>query len=242
MNMEHGEYIDVLQREGEAFFAAAERAPDAPVPSCGGWRMPDLVWHLGGVHHAWSTFVEDKIEPDGYAPPTRPEPADLTTWARGQLDRMVRVLREHDPTEEVWSWTPQKDVAFVSRRMAHEAIVHRWDAEHAAGIAPVIDPVLASDGVDEFLTFFVTPEGWGPYEVPTNSVHLHATDTPGEWLVRLGDGTSVVTREHAKGDAAMRGNASDLLLVLWERVPRDRIEVIGDAGAVDALVAAASRD
>jgi hypothetical protein len=126
--------------------------------------------------------------------------------------------------------------------MAHEVIVHRWDAERAAGLEPVIDPVLASDGIDEFLTFFVTPEGWGPYDVPTASVHLHATDTPGEWLVSLGDGTSIVTREHAKGDAAMRGNASDLLLALWERVPLDRIDVIGDPAAVDALGNAASRD
>jgi hypothetical protein len=38
-----------------------------------------------------------------------------------------------------------------------------------------------------------------------------------------------VTREHAKGDVAARGTASDLLLFLWGRVPADSLEVFGDA-------------
>jgi uncharacterized protein (TIGR03083 family) len=242
MRINHLGYVDVLQREGEALLAAAAQAPEAKVPSCGEWDMGDLVAHVGHVFHFWATCVDDKIDGEQYEAPAPPGPGATADWAREQLGRLVRVLRAHDPSEEVWSWTPQKDVAFVSRRMAHEAIVHRWDAERAAGIDPDIVPELASDGIDEFLTFFVTPEGWGPYDVPTTSVHLHATDTPGEWLVRLGDGTSVVTREHAKGDAAMRGAASDLLLALWRRVPLDGVDVIGETAAVDALLQAASRD
>ena len=35
--------------------------------------------------------------------------------------------------------------------------------------------------------------------------------------------------EHAKGDVAARGSASDLLLFLWGRVPADALEVFGDA-------------
>jgi hypothetical protein len=45
------------------------------------------------------------------------------------------------------------------------------------------------------------------------------------------------TREHAKGACALRGPASDLLLVLWRRLPVGRIEVIGDAAVADAFVA-----
>ena len=37
-----------------------------------------------------------------------------------------------------------------------------------------------------------------------------------------GAGGYDVTREHAKGDAAMRGAAADLLLVLWRRLPARR--------------------
>lgn len=59
--------------------------------------------------------------------------------------------------------------------------------------------------------------------------HFHRTDGPGEWLVRFMPEGPVVTREHAKGDVAVRGIASDLFLFLWRRLPADRLEVFGDA-------------
>ena len=40
-------------------------------------------------------------------------------------------------------------------------------------------------------------------------------------------------REHAKGDVAARGTASDLLLFLWGRVPATALEVFGDAELLD---------
>jgi predicted lipid carrier protein YhbT len=61
------------------------------------------------------------------------------------------------------------------------------------------------------------------------TIHLHATDGDGEWLMRLAPGEVTVTREHAKGDVAGRGSASDLLLFLYGRVAPDALEVFGDA-------------
>ncbi len=91
--------------------------------------------------------------------------------------------------------------------------------------------------MDEFLTYMLPDPRSGEDPLP-GSVHLHATDTPGEWVVRPGpDGAPVVTAEHAKGDAAIRGPASDLLLVLWRRVGLDAVEVIGDRAAAAALIA-----
>jgi predicted lipid carrier protein YhbT len=60
-------------------------------------------------------------------------------------------------------------------------------------------------------------------------LHFHSTDGDGEWLARLGAEGLVVTREHAKGDVAVRGVASDLLLFLYGRVGTERLEVFGDA-------------
>ena len=51
----------------------------------------------------------------------------------------------------------------------------------------------------------------------------------GEWLARFEPDRAVVTHEHAKGDAAARGTASDLLLLMWGRVPVEQLEVFGDA-------------
>ena len=61
-------------------------------------------------------------------------------------------------------------------------------------------------------------------------MHLHCTDVAGEWFVVDGpDGGLITTREHAKGDCALRGSASDLIFALWRRLPLERIDVIGDA-------------
>ena len=49
--------------------------------------------------------------------------------------------------------------------------------------------------------------------------------------MRLEPDGLVVTREHAKGDVAARGTASDLLLLVWGRITPDAVDVFGDAGA-----------
>jgi hypothetical protein len=46
----------------------------------------------------------------------------------------------------------------------------------------------------------------------------------------------VVTREHKKGSVALRGTASDLLLVLWRRLPVDIVEVIGDSSVAERFL------
>ena len=64
----------------------------------------------------------------------------------------------------------------------------------------------------------------------SGSVHIHCTDVDGEWLIVPTDTSDVVvTREHAKGDCAIRGSASQLLLGLWRRTPMSSLEVIGSS-------------
>ncbi len=70
-------------------------------------------------------------------------------------------------------------------------------------------------------------------------MHLHCTDVEGEWLVSA-DGR--VELGHAKGDAALRGSASDLLLALFKRVPLDSVEVVGDAAVARQFVDALNTD
>ena len=69
----------------------------------------------------------------------------------------------------------------------------------------------------------------------TGSFHLHCTDTDGEWLAVFTDGALVTTREHAKGDLAVRGPASPLLLWAYNRVPADTdgLESFGDPALLD---------
>jgi uncharacterized protein (TIGR03083 family) len=236
--MQPDDYLQVIRREGAALLAAAEQAPGAKVRGCPEWDMGDLLWHIATVHNFWASIVDGKTaHPSEYVPPPRPDTAALPSFAREQLDDVLRVLADADPDTEVSTWADSQTAGWVARRMAHETAVHRWDAEDAAGLDAQIEPVLASDGVDEFLSTFLFDK-----PVDAGSVHVHATDTPGEWLVRFGDGAPVVTREHAKGDAALRGPAANLVLALWKRVPLERLEVLGDTSAAERLLFIGSFD
>jgi uncharacterized protein (TIGR03083 family) len=238
--MDYRDHLDALHRDTAGLLAAARvAAPTAPVPTCPGWTTIDLTYHIARVHHFWATIVADRLaSPEQVVAPPRPAAdADVIALAEESGRRLADALGAADPATPVWTWTRQQDVAFVARRMAQETAVHRYDAERTAGREHRIDPALASDGVDEFLFAFLP---WAaPDAVPLDgSVHLHCTDVDGEWLIAVGaDGIELVTREHAKGDAAMRGPAHDLLLVLWRRQPLDAVDVIGDRAVAARLVA-----
>jgi uncharacterized protein (TIGR03083 family) len=236
-------YLDAIATGSSAFYGAAEAAGlEAPVSACPGWTVADLVYHLAEVHHFWGEVAARRLASPDVDEPARPPDHELVAWGRAEAARLHEVLAAADPATPVWTWAPQKDVGFIVRRMAQETAVHRWDAESTGGEAPPIDAVLAADGIDEFLAFMLADvrEGQPPLG---GSAHLHATDTPGEWLVREGEeGSLVVTAEHAKGDAALRGPASDLLLVLWRRKGLDAIDVLGDQQVAERLIARTNLD
>jgi hypothetical protein len=120
--------------------------------------------------------------------------------------------------------------------MAQETAVHRWDGEVASGQTTPVDRGLAIDGIDEFVDVFL-PEVNPSRDLGHGSIHLHSTDGEGEWLITV-DGSEVqVSRGHAKGDVAVRGSASDLLLVLWRRLPPADVEVLGDGSVLDRFLA-----
>jgi uncharacterized protein (TIGR03083 family) len=245
MAVDPATHLHHLRRDGVGLADAAEAAGlGTDVAPCPGWSVGDLVWHTGEVLSFWSDVVAHRWrDPSGYVEPERPADAELVGWFRTAVDRAVAVLGEPDPGEAAWSWAPGGGtVGWVVRRMAQEVAVHRWDAEHAAGRRWAIDAELASDGIDEFLEHYTgdVAEGAAPLD---GSVHLHCTDVEGEWLVTEPDvaGPLAVRREHAKGDAALRGPAASLLLLLWRRAPADdpSVEVIGDVGVVLRLRARA---
>ena len=49
-----------------------------------------------------------------------------------------------------------------------------------------------------------------------------------------------LTREHAKGDCAIRGSASDILLALWRRIPTDAVDLVGDTAMAERFIARTS--
>jgi uncharacterized protein (TIGR03083 family) len=234
--MEYDEYCDALRREGRSLGVAARAAGiEAPVPSCPEWNIADLLGHVGRLHHWVTTIVEshgdDPTEHWTNAEP--PPPAARLEWFEAGVDLVADALLRVDPTTEVWSWTDDRTAGFWARRQANETAVHRWDAQGAHGTVEPIEHTLAVDGIDEFFGLIPFWRGASAVQGGGETIHLHATDGDGEWLMRLAAGAVIVTREHAKGDVAGRGTASDLMLFLYGRVAPSALEVFGDGPLLD---------
>ncbi|TMD00630.1 MAG: maleylpyruvate isomerase family mycothiol-dependent enzyme [Chloroflexi bacterium] len=226
--MDHPSHVAALRRDGAAAVVAATTdGIDAPVPGCPGWTVADLCGHLAAIHHRVGTIVRDRLmdpprELWGVEPPP---PAERAGWLAEGHRALVAALEGADPQAPVWTWTGPRTMSFWARRMALETAVHRWDLESAAGGGEPIAPELAVDGIDELFEVFLAARreplyGAEPWRFGGDGerLHLHATDAPGEWVLRFAGGDVAVTREHAKGEAALRGPASELLLVLYGRV------------------------
>lgn len=212
--------------------AAVAAGLDAPVPTCPGWTVERLVDHAGKVLRMVGKVVETGGPVDGRTLPKPPAGPLVVQWFAEMAASTVTALSALRPDDELWNWAGAPPVAaFWYRRMAHEVLVHGTDAALAAGQSRAIDPALAADGIDELLTVLIPAKvTLGGADLDgVGSVHVHCTDIEGEWLVAPSGTGLDVTRAHAKGDAALRGPAADLLLRLYNRGTGG--EVVGDVDA-----------
>jgi uncharacterized protein (TIGR03083 family) len=226
-------HIAALEREGELLAAAAASAgPDAPIPPCPGWRMRDLVHHTGMVQR-WATSHVAKPRTEdfdaGQVVGPYPDDAHLLSWFREGHQQLVDALRSAPGDLVCWTFLPAPSPrAFWARRQAHEAGIHRTDAESPATAITAFSADFASDGIDELLFGFLSRRRSQPRSEVTRTLHLHATDTDGEWLVTVGPDSFSAERGHSKADCALRGTASDLYLLVWNRRSWEGLELIGD--------------
>ena len=213
--MDFAQHVDAFEREKRGARGRAPcSGPDAPVPSCPEWTAADLAQHVGEFAGWWTHIIQDGAGQEHDEIPACPEPAGRPDWAERNLARMHELLADAGPELEVWTWTDDHSTGFVARRAAHELAIHRYDAELAAGTPSPVEGELAVDGIEEIFAMIPFRQRDDVDVDPPVTVHLHATDRDGEWLVALvGNGIDVI-REHAKGDLAIRGTASDLELAL----------------------------
>ncbi|MGZ4676548.1 MAG: maleylpyruvate isomerase family mycothiol-dependent enzyme [Acidimicrobiia bacterium] len=243
--MTHDEFLAVALEQTAALAAAARAAgPDATVPATPEWTMAKLVKHTGTTLRwaAANVRTGEFTNPGSLDLGLPADAADYPDWIEAGARELVEVVGAADPAAPTWSWGVEQTAGFWSRRMAHETSIHRWDAESATDTQRPVDAALAVDGIDERLENLVpsmnyNDAGKAAMTGAGETIHLHATDVEGEWLLRFGPDGFSFGREHAKGDLAIRGPASDLLLVLVGRRGLDGLEVFGDAGVLDAHVA-----
>jgi uncharacterized protein (TIGR03083 family) len=241
-------YLEHLLSDLDRFAAAVRRGPlDAAISGCPGWDLRRLTAHQGVIHR-WARHCAANAAPpesrDEYEPDADLDADALAAWLVEGGRALVDVLGTIDLDGPTWHPFPVPKLGRLwPRRQAQETSVHRWDAEHAIGDASPIDPALASDGIDEYLNIvmrrLVTRES---VTLPAGSLHLHCTDTHGEWLVSL-DEEYQLTRAHAKGAAALRGPAEALQLRLWNRDTdrADELSPVGDESVLEAWLALSTR-
>ena len=195
--------------------------------------MRDLLRHLGYVHRwaagyvgqARRTMVKDLPENEIL----RAGPADeaLLGWFTDGLGELARTLRSAEQGLVCWTFfDAPSPLAFWARRQAHETAIHRADAQGADGgaVTPAISPFparFAADGIDELLTGFAprsrfrAKTGQGD---KVRSMLVRATDTGDEWLAEIG-ARITARRGPGPGQCVLAGRASDLYLLLWNRLP-----------------------
>lgn len=256
--LSYDSYLEHLRRESARFREVlADCDLTARVPSCPDWDAGDLLWHLGAqVQAFWATILEQRPlgPPDDWSEPQRPADADLFAVFDEATARLSAALASADAADEAWTWSTDHTAGFIARRQAHEALIHRLDAELAAGAVTDLDPALAADGVDECLAvmFGGTPE-WGRFTPGEGLLRVDLADTDVSRWVRLGtfdgtdpdDGTTytdepdihVVPDPGSEPDAVVTGPAGPMDAWLWGRGDSSAVTMTGDQGVCDRFVA-----
>jgi uncharacterized protein (TIGR03083 family) len=162
---------------------------------------------------------------------------------------LVSQLESADPAETAWTWSTEQSVGFIHRRQAHEALMHRYDAELTAGATTPLPRELAADGVLECLdVMFGGCPPWGEFHGLPHHVRVDLSDVGTSVWVQIGrftgtnpeddvhhdeDDIHVVADPGVEADACVSGPAGAVDAWLWRRGDDSEIHVTGDKAVYD---------
>jgi uncharacterized protein (TIGR03083 family) len=216
----------------------------APVPSCPGWTVKDLVEHTARVYLHKVASTELGRQPEDW-PPDLSGQTPLAAF-EGAYAKLVDMFATHDASDHSGTWyDPDQTVGFWIRRMAQETVIHRRDAELATGEPTSAAGDLAIDGIAELLDLFVAypTHKWADEckevlePADGDTVLVDAAGT--RWLAEIGmKGVEVSRPEHVPPTTVqVAGAPSALLFWLWNRsaLMDGDVAVDGDPAAADRL-------
>jgi uncharacterized protein (TIGR03083 family) len=252
--MDESRYLECLAADhGDLRDAAASVELTTPVPNCPGWTMGDLIFHVAEVYLHKVTVMRTGEWPEQWPPPGAPEEPELPLLSRA-YGELITEFRTRQPTDATPTWyDPDQTVAFWIRRMAQETVVHRIDAEQAAGLPVTAVPEdLAVDGVDEVLKRFLGYDvpGLGQLEgghLAGDSGQDTITVMAGQaaWTVRPSPRVVVVEDGPSENPRVLIQAAPDpMLRWLWGRAGDDTVRLTGEqawAGYLRRMLAATTQ-
>ncbi|MEM9521522.1 MAG: maleylpyruvate isomerase family mycothiol-dependent enzyme [Actinomycetota bacterium] len=238
MKWEPGLAADVVRDEGHRLIDLCEASPNQTVAACPGWSATELAVHTASVHRRVAHWCATRADrPDRWPDDT---PADAEApwgWCRDAVELVAGALEGIEPDEPVWSWTDRQNGGFYHRRMVHETVLHRWDAQSLHGPPPPLDAAISADGIDELMSVGMRFRGDGSaIDYPSGSISFLTLDTGDRWSLAAVDGVLGIGRGDAVitgTDATVTGDASAVLLSLWGR-DGGELDVRGDASTAMA--------
>ncbi|MFE5808188.1 maleylpyruvate isomerase N-terminal domain-containing protein [Streptomyces sp. NPDC056491] len=250
--------LQLIDERSTAFRAAVASAPslDAQVPTCPEWTLFDLAQHIGEGRRDWAATVaagpaSAKSVAEG-SPAAPREREALLAWLAESTEQLLDALRKAGPDRGCWAWwetlqSPHTSGA-VARHQLQQLAVHTYDAQITVGAPQPLPEEVALDGVDEFLSTCVTTTSAWPHKPAV--IDFHASEgrswrlslsVDGARSARLPEpGTVPAASAGQDPDAAAayfsaRGTASELVFILYNRIPIDSLELDGDRGVFEQL-------
>jgi len=202
------------------------------VPSCPEWTLSDLAAHMGGAFHWVEEMVRTQTAELSPVPKRPDEWEEISAWFEAGLTSLLETLGRADPDAPVWNWVVMGPAPgrFWYRRTAHEASIHRWDAENAVREPDAVDADFAVDGIDEYLMIAARWLEFGPKPDLRGALGLETTDGEFAATAVLAPGALERRAGIDEADCVVRAGASDLLLWLVGRkaLLDEEITVEGD--------------
>lgn len=243
--MKPEEWIAAIHREAAPLLAIQPASFEVRVPTCPAWNLADLLAHTGWVYRMWAVIAElpegERLNRERSLAAGLPKPgavvrpgADLVAWFRESLERLLDSYEQQPSEKQIDSkFWGQQPLPWIARRMAHETAILRWDAEQALGPTSGFDPLLAADGVDEFLEFWVPVSfRYDDFSGPGRVIGFEATDSGDTWRISVEGEKTSWTRGDGEADVIARGAVGDLYLLVWGRGHIDELQVSGDSGTL----------
>lgn len=210
---------------------AGSTSPDAPVPTCPGWTLRDLVAHQGSVY-AWARAIlggaglDDAGRAAAATQAKGLSVAALPDWFDDQLVLVLNAIARAPADGDYFFFlkdAPDKRLAWA-RRQAHETSVHAVDAMSAKlGRVPTIGqtwlrPAFARDGIDELVMGFLPRASSRLRSAEPLTLRIACTDTDAAWTITVSADAPVVSADDAGApDAILSGPAAALYLAAWNR-------------------------
>lgn len=218
--LEPQRYLAAIDADTDRLLALAERGLKEQVPSCPGWDVAEVVWHVAVVYEHKARVIADNAWPDPW-PPSDFDGREEIGFLRDAKADLMRTFADHSSDEETTTFSPDDNtVAFWIRRMAHEVAVHRYDAELAHQDPTPIAEDLALDGVDENLHVMLAGPWWDgrvETEYPVEAtVAIEAGDR--RWLCDVQrSSVTVADDSELSADLTIAGDPQEMFLWLWGR-------------------------